>query len=317
MEYDKKLAENLVLDEIFDLTLYKELEKFVSVGARPIFDELIPIEEKHVAFWKNFFNRSDITKLNFSRKVKLFFLKNFCRVTRDAGIHLVLEAVEVHGVKKYLDLWNEYKGTQLGKAVEHILHDELDHEDKIVLQITEKKLNPERIRNIFLGLNDGLVEILGAVSGFFAAFTTTSSVLMAGATVAVAGALSMAAGAFVATSSESEIKHIERDKEKFLKEKVDIDTDDDHPFFAASVVGVSYLFGAFIPILPVLFGATSAIASIIAAGAVIIFTSLFLAFLSGMNAQKRIMMNLIIIAAAVGVSYAIGLLARSIWGINI
>ena len=34
----------------------------------------------------------------------------------------------------------------------------------------ERRINPERVRNIFLGLNDGLVEILGAVTGFFGAF---------------------------------------------------------------------------------------------------------------------------------------------------
>ena len=40
----------------------------------------------------------------------------------------------------------------------------------LVTALTERKINAEKIRNIFLGLNDGLVEILGAVSGFFGAF---------------------------------------------------------------------------------------------------------------------------------------------------
>ena len=76
--------------------------------------------------------------------------------------------------------------------------DEMKHEDVLVTNLTERKINAEQIRNIFLGLNDGLVEILGAVSGFFGAFNNPATVLMAASTTAVAGALSMGAGAFLA-----------------------------------------------------------------------------------------------------------------------
>jgi len=72
----------------------------------------------------------------------------------------------------------------LGAAVRSILEDEFTHEDAVVLGGAERRLNPERVRNIFLGPNDGLVEILGAVSGFFAAFGNSAAVLVAGVTVA-------------------------------------------------------------------------------------------------------------------------------------
>ncbi|MES4785837.1 MAG: hypothetical protein C4294_08470, partial [Nitrospiraceae bacterium] len=75
-----------------------------------------------------------------------------------------------------------YKDEPLGTAVKGILLDEFKHEDAIVTQMAERKINPEKIRNIFLGLNDGLVEILGAVSGFFGAFGNAIMVLIAGST---------------------------------------------------------------------------------------------------------------------------------------
>lgn len=317
MAYDKKLAEALVLDELFDLSLYRELHTFASPELKKILEELIPLEETHVAFWKKFFKREDITQLNFGRKAKLWFIKQFCRVFKDQGIHLVLEAVEVYGIRKYLSVWNAYKNDDLGNAVKKILRDEFKHEDDLVASAAARKINPERIRNIFIGLNDGLVEILGAVSGFFAAFGNTTSVLIAGSTVAVAGAISMAAGSYVAISSEAEINRTELGKKNFLEnanEPVEIG---DKPVRSAMIVGISYLIGALVPILPVLFGATSAIISIIAAGIVIIATSMLLAFLSGMKIKKRILTNLVIIAAAVGISYGIGLLVKSVWGINI
>ena len=45
--------------------------------------------------------------------------------------------------------------------------------------------------------------------------------------------------------------------------------------------------------------------------------STILAFLSGMDVKRRILVNLITIAVAVGFTYAIGLLAKAIFGISV
>ena len=44
---------------------------------------------------------------------------------------------------------------------------------------------------------------------------------------------------------------------------------------------------------------------------------MLLAFLSGMNVRRRIATNLVIIAAAVGITYAIGIVTRTLWGIAV
>ena len=177
--------------------------------------ELIRVEETHVNFWQQFFETS-LRKLDLPRRLKLRLIVWSCRLFGAPAIHLMLEAIEVYGVRKYLSIWKMYKDRPLGSAVKAILIDEFKHEDIIVSQMTERKINPERIRNIFLGLNDGLVEILGAVSGFFGAFGSATMVLIAGSTTAVAGSLSMAAGIYVAISSEREITATETDKKRFL-----------------------------------------------------------------------------------------------------
>jgi predicted membrane protein (TIGR00267 family) len=214
----------------------------------------------------------------------------------------------------------------LGSAVKGILMDEFKHEDVIVSQMTERKINPERIRNIFLGLNDGLVEILGAVSGFFGAFGSATMVLIAGSTTAVAGSLSMAAGIYVAISSEREINETEEDKKRFLgnaslpggfDETIVRQEPQDHPVGSAVIVGISYFTGAMVPLLPVLFGATDALFSLMTAGSVIILVSMLLAFLSGMNIRRRILTNVVIIAAAVGITYAIGRVVKDLFGIAV
>ena len=67
--------------------------------------------------------------------------------------------------------------------------------------------------------------------------------------------------------------------------------------------------------LPVLFGAKDALVSVLTAGTMVILVSSILAFLSGMEMKRRILLNLVIITIAVSVSYAIGLAAKQIWGI--
>ena len=91
----------------------------------------------------------------------------------------------------------------------------------------------------------------------------------------------------------------------------------DTPLGSGVRVAVSYVIGAVVPLLPVLFGARTLLPSLLVAGGVIVLVSTILAFLSGMEVKRRILMNLTVIAAAVAISYLIGLLAKSLWGIDV
>jgi len=182
-----RLARQLVLDEIFDVSLYRALRRVAKGDLVRMLDELIGVETRHVAFWQEFFGLESLQTLDLGRRLKLGVLRGACRLFGASAINVVLEAIEVHGVRKYLRVWEHYKDGPLGTAVRGILDDEFRHEDMIVTGDAERRVNPDTVRNIFLGLNDGLVEILGAVSGFFAAF---------GSSAAVVG-LAYAAGAMV------------------------------------------------------------------------------------------------------------------------
>lgn len=314
--YDPQLARTLVLDELFDLSLYQSLREVFprDTEIQRTLDELIAVEAHHLAFWQKFFNLT-LDRLDLGRRLKLGFIISLCRLFGATAVHLVLEAIEVYGVRKYLSLWRSYQGQPLGAALQNILQDEFKHEDALVTRLTERKINAEKIRNIFLGLNDGLVEILGAVSGFFGAFGDAITVLMAAATTAVAGAISMGAGAFGALNSEQEVRRTESGKRLFLGETSEENEMAEQPFQSALFVGGAYFLGALVPVLPVAFGAQSAWPSVVAAGAMSASVSTVLAFLSGMNLRKRIALNLIIIVLAVSATYGIGLVAKRLWGL--
>jgi vacuolar iron transporter family protein len=315
-EVDPALARQLVLDELFDLSLYQSLRNVATGELRSILDQLIPIEAGHFGFWQDFFELR-LTRLDVWRRLKLAVIVAICRLLGAPAIHLVLEGIEIYGVRKYLKVWQTYGQGRVGEAVRTVLMDEFKHEDAVVTGDTNRRLNPERVRNIFFGLNDGLVEILGAVSGFFGAFGSSAAVLIAGLTVAVAGALSMAAGAWIASSSEAEVRRTEVGRKRFLGEPVEQETIAEGPLASAVVVGASYFAGALVPVLPVLAGARTAWPSLLAAGSLIIVVSIILAFLSGMDIKRRVLMNLVIIAAAVTVTYTIGVITEHVWGIKV
>lgn len=315
-QHDQKLARALVLDELFDLSLYTALREITQPDVHETLDELIKVETAHLAFWQKFF-ASELNRLDIGRRFKLSIMVLVCRVFGSTAVHLVLEAIEVHGVRKYLAIWREYQGKPLGEALRSILMDEFKHEDVLVTALTRRKINAEKIRNIFLGLNDGLVEILGAVSGFFGAFGSATMVLIAASTTAVAGALSMGAGAFLALNSEKEVKSTEVARKIFLGEESLLSPMEEQPLSSALMVGSAYLTGAVVPVLPVLVGATDATFSVLTAGLMVVFVSTILSFLSGMDIVRRILLNLLIITVAVSVSYAIGLLAKQLWGVSV
>jgi VIT1/CCC1 family predicted Fe2+/Mn2+ transporter len=91
----------------------------------------------------------------------------------------------------------------------------------------------------------------------------------------------MAAGAYVAVSSEAEVRGTENARKRFLGEDGGDTAPGESALGSAMLVGGSYFAGALVPVLPVLFGAHTALPSLIAGGTMIILVSMLLAFLSG------------------------------------
>jgi VIT1/CCC1 family predicted Fe2+/Mn2+ transporter len=68
------------------------------------------------------------------------------------------------------------------------------------------------IRDVIFGANDGLVSILALVAGVYGALTASHPILIAGIAGAVAGAISMGAGAYLSAKSEKEVTERENER---------------------------------------------------------------------------------------------------------
>lgn len=70
------------------------------------------------------------------------------------------------------------------------------------------------IRDIILGVNDGLVSMFLLVAGVVGGGLTTKQILLTGVAGAIAGAISMAAGEYLATKSQEEVFDREMELER-------------------------------------------------------------------------------------------------------
>jgi VIT1/CCC1 family predicted Fe2+/Mn2+ transporter len=82
-------------------------------------------------------------------------------------------------------------------------------------------------------------------------------------------------------------------------------------------VGVGYLIGAVVPVLPVLFGARNIWPTVPTGGAMIVAVSAIVAFISRMDVRRRIARNVVITGLAVIVTYAVGRLTKTLLGVQI
>src|SRR5690606_30972600 len=127
MEYPLDLKRSLIIDELFDLSLYQTLLRHAKGQTKETLEHLVAVETKHVAIWQNFFHLQ-INELPAGKRVKLAFLSFFCRLFGVRAIHLILEGIEVYGIKKYLRIWEHYKDdSEMRQALDEILREEFEH----------------------------------------------------------------------------------------------------------------------------------------------------------------------------------------------
>ena len=313
--HDDMRVRKVARDEAFDMALYVRLREIETGEVHNVLTRLVTVERGHVAFWADFAGLKDIS-LNRRQRFRLGFFILLRRLFGVGMTFLILEAIEIYGVKKYWALWDQYRDTPHGPRIRNILRDEFGHEDEIVANLTGRRLNAERVRDIFLGLNDGLVEVLGSVSGFYAAFGDPVYVLVASITVAVAGSISMAAGVLASSRSQLEVQRIENAKRNFFDPEAKV-PQETRPLTAAIAVAVSYFLGALCPIFPVFLGAATPLWSIVVGGVMVAVVTMLLSFMSGMRVGQRVFQNVLLVAVAVAVTYGLGTLVKHFWQIAV
>ncbi|MCY4442056.1 MAG: hypothetical protein OXE53_17855, partial [Deltaproteobacteria bacterium] len=108
--HDDMRVRKVARDEAFDMALYVRLREIETGEVHNVLTRLVNVERGHVAFWADFAGLKDMS-LNRRQRFRLGFFVLLRRLFGVGMTFLLLEAIEIYGVKKYWALWDRYKDT--------------------------------------------------------------------------------------------------------------------------------------------------------------------------------------------------------------
>jgi VIT1/CCC1 family predicted Fe2+/Mn2+ transporter len=285
-------ADDFAKNEYRDYITYKELANIETVpDFKKILQELTRHELGDYNFWLKFSSKKE-HKISATEILFLKFLRKVLGLTFTAKF---LERHEKEAIFNYKEFLKTAKGTTKEEIKEIIKHEKY-HERQLIGQIKEEVV--EFMSSIILGLNDGLIELSGALTGFAFAFRNNPTVLMAGLILGVAASLSMASSAYISARHEEG-----KDPKK-----------------SGLYTGFSYIVVVFLLISPFFFLPNifaSLITMIFVAFLIIICLSYYTSILFDRDFRKSLVEMLVFSMGIAFVSFLIGSAARVITGVEI
>ena len=209
-------ARSFYADERGASRLYEYLAGFEKdPGLRARFAELARVENIHMAFWRAFLLKRGITtsEPSWFSFAWARFLRRILGTRRYLSL---LKISETTAVDSYYEFLNSATLEEAEKTdIAHIIEDELGHEEELESQFNA--LPKDNVRDFVMGMNDGLVELLGAVTGLSAVYPTRPQIVgVNGLVVGLAGALSMAIRTWVSVRSQRQVNEGIRRKTELL-----------------------------------------------------------------------------------------------------
>ncbi len=163
------------------------------------------------------------------------------------------------------------------------------------------------MREIVFGLEDSLVSTLGALTGIAAGTHNASIVILSGLVIVAVEAVSMSAGSYLSSKVAAEAEEA-AGKHVFP-----------HAVRAAAVMGVFYVAGGAIPLLPYLLlpVESASLPSVILTGMVLFAVGAWSASFTKRSLWKGGFEMLIVSLAAAGIGYLIGGLAQRLMNLPV
>jgi len=188
-------------------------EKDPALRAR--FAELARVENLHIAFWRAFLLKRGITTAEPSW-FSFAWARLLRRILGTRHYLSLLEIGEATTVESYYDFLNSATLEEAEKTdITRIIEDELGHEEELESQFNT--LPKDNVRDFVMGMNDGLVELLGAVTGLSALYPTRPQIVgVNGLVVGLAGALSIAFATWASVHSQRQVNEGVRRKTDLL-----------------------------------------------------------------------------------------------------
>lgn len=214
-----ELARGFYRDELKDHATYTALaSNEADPELRDVLGRIAKIELKHSRFWQRFLDTRGAPRPPPFRlgTIRRWLLERFQRLVNSALLVAALELGESNAFSKYFACL-EHAGLSERERAElrAIVLDEIEHE--LTFRGHSERRGVGNVRDYVLGMNDGLVEILGAVTGLSAVYAGNPFIVgISGLVVGMAGAMSMGIGAFVSVRSQRQVNESLRARMEIL-----------------------------------------------------------------------------------------------------
>lgn len=265
--------------EITEHIIYKKLASIITdKNNKEVLERVSSDELSHYYFWKTF-TKKDIKPDAF--KIALYFW-----MAKLLGLSFALRLME-SGENSAQSFYEELQS--LDPKVKNVIDDEEKHEHDILELISEERL--EYTGSIILGLNDALVELTAALSGFTLALQNTKLIAITGLIMGIAAAFSMAATGYLSTKEEG----------------------GKNPVKSCIYTGIAYLLTVVLLIFPYFLFNNPFLClamTIIFAVSVIFIFNFYVAIAKGLNFRKRFLEMFFIAIGVAALNFLIGLAVR-------
>lgn len=197
-----KHANHYAEEEFRHGAIFRHLAKYeTSPEFKRILTTLASHEDEHLAFW---LTRSEKKSFTISRfeLLKHRLIRKFLGLTFATKY---LESFQEDSSAAYSEILAETKDEVLSEKMRALIKAEQEDEQTLIGNIKEDRV--AFISNIVLGLNDGLIELTGALVGFSFALQKPALVALTGAITGISAALSMASSAYLQARHDPERMH--------------------------------------------------------------------------------------------------------------
>lgn len=273
-------------NEITEYYLYRRLAvRIDDPHNRDIVERIAEDELKHYRTWKKY-TQQDVEPSRYG-------LWKYYLLSRVFGLSFgtkIMERAEQEDQEHYEQLRDEIP------EMDEILQDENDHEDHLVSLFDQERR--QYAGSIVLGLNDALVELLGALAGLTLALQDTRLIALSALTTGIAAAMSMAASEYLSSKAE--------------------DTDK-HPPTASAYTGITYFGTVLILVFPYIIFENYHVClgiSFVAALVLITVFNYYLAVTQEVSFRRRFLEMAGLSFGVAAISFGVGYTLRALFGIN-
>ncbi len=274
-------------NEITEYFIYEKLSRSVKdPHNRDILRRISKDELRHHNIWKGYTGK----KVKPHRwKMWLYYF-----IARVLGITFGLKLMERGEGEAQINYGEIARYVQ---AAEAIARDESEHEKKLLGLIDEERLH--YIGAVIRGLNEGLVELTGAMAGLTFAFQNSDLIATTGLIIGLAMSLSLGSTEYLATKSEE---------------------GGQHPLKAAAYTGFANIVTVLLLIIPylVLDNIYTALGLMLLIAVIIIFVfSFYISVAKEISLKSRFVEMTLISLGIAAVTFSIGFMARTVFHIEI